>query len=331
MPLNKSALLRYRIIDACLTNGMRRYPTLEQIQEKIESELDMSISTSMINKDFKEMKNIYSAPILFDRTHKGYYYSEPDFSIKEFPLLEEEIAALDYSTALLHQLKGTKLFEQFESAINKVIEGYRISKIINKASDQIIQVEEPVKTTGGEWLTMLINAIVHKDLLRVDYQGFGREAKTHQLSAYLLKEYRNRWYVAGYSNRSENVLIMALDRIQSIAPATEGSYQPAGSFEPAAFFKYSFGITQIHDAIPQKIVLQFTAYQAPYVISQPLHPSQKIVDQNDEGLTISLELYITQELIMSILSYGKQVKVLEPASLAKEIQLTIKAMVENYQ
>jgi predicted DNA-binding transcriptional regulator YafY len=331
MPLNKSALLRYRIIDACLTNNMRLYPTLEQIQEKIESELDLSISTSMINKDFKEMKSIYSAPIQFDRTHKGYYYSEPDFSIKEFPLLEEEIAALDYSTALLHQLKGTKLFEQFESAINKVIEGYRISKIINKASDQIIQVEEPVKTTGGEWLTMLINAIVYKELLRVDYQGFGREAKTHQLSAYLLKEYRNRWYVAGYSNRSENVLIMALDRIQNIIPATEGSYHPAGIFEPAAFFKYSFGITQIHDAIPQKIVLQFTTYQAPYIISQPLHPSQKIESQNEEGLTISLELYITQELMMSILSYGKQVKVLEPSSLAKEIQSTIKAMAANYQ
>lgn len=331
MPLNKSALLRYRIIDACLTNSMRRYPTLDQIQEKIESELDMSISTSMINKDFKEMKNIYSAPIFFDRTHKGYYYSEPDFSIKEFPLLEEEIAALDYSTALLHQLKGTKLFEQFESAINKVIEGYRISKIINKSSSQIIQVEEPVKTIGGEWLTVLINSIVHKQLLSINYHGFGKEAKTHQLSAYLLKEYRNRWYVAGYSNRSENVLIMALDRIKSIVLANEGKYRPAGSFDSAAFFKYSFGITQVHDAIPERIRLLFTPYQSPYIISQPLHPSQRIIEQNESGLEISLELYITQELIMSILSFGKQVTVLEPASLANQIQSTIKEMAANYR
>jgi len=123
---------------------------------------------------------------------------------------------------------------------------------------------------------------------------------------------------------------MALDRIKCIAPANSGKYQPADSFDSAAFFKYSFGITQVHDAIPERIRLLFTPYQSPYIISQPLHPSQRIVAQTENGLEISLELYITQELIMSILSFGKQVTVLQPASLAKQIQSTIKEMAANY-
>lgn len=129
MPKNKSAVLRYRIIDGCLTNSMHPYPTLESIQQKIASQLDKPISISMLNKDLAAMKEIYGAPIAYHKQRGGYYYSEKNFSISEFPLTGEEIEALDFSTALLQQIRGTRIFQQFENAINKVIEGYRISKI----------------------------------------------------------------------------------------------------------------------------------------------------------------------------------------------------------
>jgi predicted DNA-binding transcriptional regulator YafY len=83
---------------------------MEYILEKIEEQLGTSISDSMFNKDIQAMKNEFDAPIKFDRSRKGYYYTEPDFSLKEFPLTHDEIEALDYSTALLHQLSGTKIF-----------------------------------------------------------------------------------------------------------------------------------------------------------------------------------------------------------------------------
>ena len=84
MPLNKSALLRYRVIDSCLTNRNNKYPTLQFIITKIEEALDGSISDSMLNKDLAAMKEIYDAPIHYDRYHKGYCYTEADFSIKTF-------------------------------------------------------------------------------------------------------------------------------------------------------------------------------------------------------------------------------------------------------
>jgi predicted DNA-binding transcriptional regulator YafY len=100
MPLNKNALLRFRIIDACLTNRQRPYPTMEQVIEKIEAQLGQSISDSLFTKDLQQMKTIYGAPIKYNRFHKGYYYDQEGFSIREFPLTHEEIEALDYSTAL---------------------------------------------------------------------------------------------------------------------------------------------------------------------------------------------------------------------------------------
>src|ERR1039458_5627504 len=127
MPVNKSAHLRYRIIDSCLTNKLRTYPTMEYIIAKIEEQIGTTLSNSMFTKDLEGMRQEYDAPIKYDRDRKGYHYNEPEFAIKEFPLTHDEIEALDFSTALFQQLKNTRMFEQFESAINKVIEGYRIS------------------------------------------------------------------------------------------------------------------------------------------------------------------------------------------------------------
>lgn len=330
MPINKNALLRYRIIDSCLTNPMRKYPTMEFILEKMESQLDESISDSQFSKDIQQMKRIYKAPIKFDRTHMGYYYTEPDFSIKEFPLTHEEIEALDYSTALLHQLKGTKMFQQFENAINKVIEGYRVSKFLGKSELQILQVEEPVKAGGSEWLEKILKAIVEKRVIKIAYKGYGKEEKIHGLSPYLLKEYRNRWYVIGFSDRSQKVLVFALDRINNLEQSEEKFFSEP-DFSPEEFFRYSFGITQLHETKPEKVLLSFTASQAAYILSQPLHASQKLIRQSDESVDVELDVYITTELKMAILSYGPEVKVLKPKSLQSEIEKTIRDMAAMYK
>lgn len=330
MPKNKSAVLRYRIIDGCLTNSMHPYPSLESIHQKVESQLEKAISISMLNKDLAAMKEMYGAPIVYHKQKGGYCYSEPDFSISEFPLTEEEREALDFSTALLQQIRGTRLFQQFENAINKVIEGYRISKIIGVSQKQFLQVEEPVKQPNSPYLEQLLQSIIHQQALDITYQGYGREPKLHHFSAHLIKEYRNCWYVVGYSDRSKNLLMFALDRIKNIA-SSDTPYLKVEGFDPDDFFRYSFGITQIHGAKPEKVLLQFTAYQAPFILNQPLHHSQKVLKQNEDVVEIEYHVYITTELVMTILSYGKEVKVLSPAILQDQIKKTVHEMAAQYQ
>jgi predicted DNA-binding transcriptional regulator YafY len=329
MPVNKSALLRYRIIDSCLTNRQRMYPTMDDIISKIESQLETTLSASMFTKDIKSMRKMYSAPIQYNRLRKGYCYTEDGFSINSFPLSHEEIDALDFSTALLQQLKHTRIFHHFQTAINKVIDGYRISKELGKSETQLLQVEEPVKDEGGQWLEIILQAITKRKCLEVIYHGFGRPEKVHIFSPYLLKEYRNRWYTVGYSAAAKNILVLALDRITTIHTCKE-QYIVDNDFSPASFFRYSFGITQVHEAKAEKVELLFTPLQAPYILSQPLHHSQQVIANDDKGLRVKLEVYITQELLMTILSYAGNVKVLAPKKLVKQVKEEIAGMSKQY-
>ena len=115
MPINKNAAFRYRIIDACLRNSMRKYPTIEVLKEIIMEAMNIeSLSDSQINKDIRAMKDIYNAPIENHKIYGGYYYTEDDFSINSFPLTQDEIRVLDLSTSILKQIKYSGYFQQFE-------------------------------------------------------------------------------------------------------------------------------------------------------------------------------------------------------------------------
>jgi 5'(3')-deoxyribonucleotidase len=55
------------------------------------------------------------------------------------------------------------------------------------------------------------------------------------------------------------------------------------------------------------------------VKSLPLHPTQKIITENQEGLTIELFVVPNYELVQHILMHHAFVKVIEPEWLAQEV------------
>jgi len=328
MPLNKDAYLRYRLIDQCLTNKQHKFPTKEYILSKIE-EVIGRISVSSLEKDIGKMKELFDAPIYFDRARKGYCYTQEDFSLNGIPLTHDEITALDFSTSVLQVLKHTPLFKNFEGAIEKVISGYRVGKILGKSDEELIQVESPLGNSGVQWIERMYQAIIEKQVVEISYRGFDKDPSVHLYSPFLLKEYRNRWYGVGYSNKHEKTIVLALDRIKSITDTKE-KYFSNPDFDPKEYFKYSFGVTQMHEKKPETVVLSFQHLQANYVLSQPLHYSQKVIAESDTEVRVELLVYITQELKMTILSFGSGVKVIAPAKLIEEIKHQVALMKKLY-
>lgn len=123
---------------------------------------------------------------------------------------------------------------------------------------------------------------------------------------------------------------MSLDRMKTIETC-DILYTSPGDFNPADFFKYSFGITQVHGAKAEKIVLSFTPAQAQYILAQPMHHSQAVMLENAEEMRIQMEVYITQELIMAVLSYGAKGTVLKPAHFRKRIKDLATEMSAHYK
>lgn len=62
-----------------------------------------------------------------------------------------------------------------------------------------------------------------------------------------------------------------------------------------------------------------------------MHHSQKIIKDNDRQLIVELAIAITYDFVQEILHFGKEVNVLQPLSLAKEIVKISEAVVKKYK
>lgn len=330
MPHIKNALIRYRIIDKCVRNKYKPFPTKRDLREACEESLFGSVDgehicDSTIEKDMFAMKMEHDAPIKYSSLERGYFYEDPDFSINDIPLTEDEFGAIAFAAKTLMQFRDVEMFQQFGSAIDKIVDRIAISKEEN--AEQFIQFEPTASDGGNEHLTPLLGAIKEKIWITFDYASFvSGELKPRKVIPLLLKQYRNRWYLISFDESKKDYITYALDRIEDLNVSTERANQPI-DFNPDNYFKYAMGITSGNKS-PEIVHLEVSIVAAKYLDSLPIHSSQKVIEMNDDNFIFSLEVNISEELIREILSYGGEIKVLQPESLKTEIVIRAKRIVK---
>lgn len=328
MPATKEAFIRYRIIDRMLRNKYKPFPTMLQLVEEMEDKLGKTFSESTIQKDIKAMKEDellgYKAPINYSKLHRGYYYEDPAFSITEIPLSEQDIASLEFAAMVLQQFKDIKLFSEFGSAVDKIFNAVNFSTLLSENDvESAIQFEKVPHYKGSNWIGTLLTNINNREVITIEYQKFeDKTSNSRVLHPYLLKEYRNRWYLIGMTETDGAIKTFALDRILEVLKA-DIKFRFHGNFSAEDYFKYAYGITTF-EGKPQKVQLWVSPFSAGYVKTQPLHATQKILKDNKDGLQVEISVGVTTELIMDILSFGSNIKVLSPNSLQEAVVQKIK-------
>lgn len=322
MPHIKNALIRYRIIDKCLRNKYAPFPSKRDLREACEEALfggagGEHICDSTIEKDMYAMKMEHDAPIRYSKREGGYYYEDPDFTIDDIPLTDDDREALGFAVKTLMQFKDVSLFQQFGSAIDKIAD--RIALSTESDADQYIQFESVGSDGGSEFLPPLLEAIKRNNLVAFDYASFvSGELKPRKVLPLLLKQYRNRWYLITWDLSRTDYITYALDRMEDLDILKESKPRPA-DFNPDNYFKHSIGITSGNDD-PSDVVLRVNTVAAKYLDSLPLHASQRVREVNDDHFIFSLKVNISEELIREILSYGGEIQVVSPKSLSSEIR-----------
>jgi len=122
-----------------------------------------------------------------------------------------------------------------------------------------------------------------------------------------LKEYRYRWYLFARDTYDERIKTYALDCFVDLQ-ITNTHFQKDTDFDITEYLRYCFGVIVPEDEKSQEITLSFEPFQGKYIKLLPLHHSQKILIGSEDELRISLQLYLTHDFIMKLLSLGDTVK-----------------------
>ena len=334
MPKNKSAVIRYRIIDQMITDKRKPFPDLDQMADKCSQILGVDISKSTIEKDIRAMREKapkgYNAPIMYSKIEKGYVYTEVGFSIAELNLDEDEWVSLHFAAQLLYQYKDVSIFKNFKNAIERLNARFGLGIDGNeKLIDELVQFEKSVDTKGMDWIELIYKAIKNKQSFNFTYNNiYKKEKKEHHLIPYLLKEHRNRWYVIGWCLTKGKYLTYALDRISNI-DLIHNILKRRSDFNPVSFFQHSTGIMESNTK-PEEILLTIKKPISDLVLLEPLHQTQKLILEKNDRVQISLKVLVNEEFIFKLLGFGSFCIIDKPLSLRKAIKKTIQDMSVNY-
>lgn len=342
MPKTTNAQLRYFEIDKCLQNQYHMPSTsshdahlgcwtLEELAEAVSDALyeinrrDEGIAIRTIRDDIASLrKGIMGKHAPIENVKGvGYRYEDPTFKLTENPLKEDDLNKLKEALNILRQFKGFKYFEDLE-----VITGNLESKIA-QTELPLVQVDVCPGAQGLEHISVIRESMKEKHPVKLFYKPFDKPEVKTLFHPYILKEYNNRWFVYGYSDVFLQSGVYALDRIVDLELKYLEKFKEGNPEIIANYFDNIIGVTNEGGPV-EEIVFTVRESRCKYVDSKPFHETQRVVRRNKTVTRYTMQLRINNELIAAFLSFGPDLCVEKPESLAKKISTLTSEMFHNY-
>lgn len=335
MPVNRNALIRYKTIDTCLRNKYRQW-TLEDLIDACSDALyeyegiDKGISKRTVQMDIQMMRSEklgYNAPIVvYD--NKYYKYEDEDYSITNTPLSKQDLKTMSEAVEVLRQFKGFSYFSGMGDIVSRLEDHVTSAK---EKTIPVIDFEKNESLKGLDYLDTIYHAIVNKQVLNLKYRSFkAQSANTFLFYPYLLKEYRNRWFVFG--RRKGNLINLALDRIHNIEIVEKEKFVENDLFDPQTFFEDLVGVTKNIGMKTETVHFWVNKENAPYVQTKPFHKSQQLIESQEDGSMIfEIKVVVNQELQREFFGYADTIKILSPQSLVDFMGWKFRLAKERYQ
>ena len=337
MPVNRNALIRYKTIDNCLRRRHVKW-TLDDLINACSDALyeytgvDKVISRRTIQLDIQMMRSGSlgsPAPIeVYD--NKYYRYSDPDYSITDSPLTDEDLKLMGESIEMLRQFGGFSAFSGMEDVLGRLED--HVTAMRHKRKP-VILLEKNESLKGLKFIDPLYKAILAKKPVKIIYKSFkARDMQRFIFSPFFLKEFRNRWFVYGWKKGAGMLYNLALDRIHEMGAAPEETYQENNVIDPDTFFDNLIGVTKNINDKAHRVRFWAAPAQVPYIETKPLHKSQFVVQRNEDGSAIfQMEVVLNYELEKDLLGFGEGVRVLSPRLLVHNMSKRLTQAARNYQ
>lgn len=296
----------------------------EKLQDRYEDE---QVSKRTLRYDievFRDEVNGFGAPL--PRKHT-YRYSDPNFSISKKPLLEYENYLIDAAQVLLERFENDPKYEKLAETLLTFQDEDEQSDELNKT----LYFDHNDDYIGFKYLRPFYHYIRRKTVLKITYQGYGREdERTYEFHPHILKQYNKRWFVFGLNSDENNSKwsIPLDDRLVKIEESENQVYIKS-DVDWRSHFNTMIGVVRPNEAIA-RVVLKFYNGRKSYFTSKPFHPAHEDFFEEEKKDWVWFDSIINRELVQQILQYGPDVEVLEPPELRQEVAEKVKELSKRY-
>jgi predicted DNA-binding transcriptional regulator YafY len=297
-----SAMERIYRIDQLLA-GRKAVPRAE-LQEKL------GVSWATLKRDLAYMKDRLHAPIVFDRDLGGYRFEKkgqrigPQYELPGLWFSAEEIHAL---LTMQHLLANLDTGGPLGSADNPAEE---VKKRIR------------IETVGARHFHLshfqaVGSALLRRKRMLIRYHARGTDQETErEISPQRLIYYRDNWYLDAWCHLREDLRAFSLDAIRA-ADILEKKAKEVSEKRLDQVLGSGYGIFSGDNVT--WATLRFTPERARWVAAEKWHPDQVGRVLEDGGYELKVPYTDDRELMMDILKFGSDCRVLAPGELRMRV------------
>ena len=307
----RQQLERILEIDRRIRAGLHPHP--DRLAEEWE------VSRRVLFKDRDFLISRLNAPLVFDKVHRGWTYSDSAWSLPSVMVTEGELLALVLGIECARRYAGTALEVSLRSAVAKITK--TLSGPISVNLDAIRQgfsVSPPAALSADEkTLTTLLRAIKERKLVGMIYFAASRRQESErQVQPVHLLNREGDWYLIAFDQARKDYRYFHVGRIRRLKVLGR-ALRARPRTEVEAWLSQSFQV--LTGDRPVEVAIRFDAEQSPYVRDRIWHESQRVEEQSDGGAIIRFKTAGLIGVRRWVLQYGPHAEVLEPKSLKDEV------------
>jgi hypothetical protein len=333
MPTNRHAQIRYTVLDRCFSNFSRYYTYQDLLKEVNKTLLELGtegIQLRQLQYDIAHMKSsagygIELNPNLKLNNKRVFRYKDRNFSLANHPLIQNETEQLETFLTIMSRYKYREDFKWLEELMPRMELAFNL---VNGNGAGAISYEENIHLKGKDYLGILFNLIIKKQVIEIQYQPYHKDPEVFIVHPYHLKQFNNRWFLFCYNQKYKDISNYPLDRIISIKE-TSLNFKPS-TVNWSDYFEDIIGVTKPINQSLKTIILRFSKERIFYVLTKPLHGSQRLDKTDPSGCTIKIEVIPNPELYQMLLTFGDDVEVLAPHEIRLNLKNTITKMKKMY-
>jgi predicted DNA-binding transcriptional regulator YafY len=230
MPASKNTLSRYQVINTCFLTKTKKYWSQEELLRKLE-ENDLIICSRTLRADMEAMrfddKLGYHAPIEYCSLHKGYYYTNPEYSINQISLNNEEVYTLLAAIDMIKPYSNISVFRDFQSIVTKVVHQTNGKMLPGKPFVPEIENVCHLPQATNDLINYFLEAIRKKEVIKIllDDTGLCQEDRELLFHPYTLSTDHEHWYIIGLRDSDHIHTFLQLDWITNVV-STDRPYIP---------------------------------------------------------------------------------------------------------
>jgi predicted DNA-binding transcriptional regulator YafY len=316
-------LERLLFIDAAIRAGT--YPTISSFIERFE------VSERTVRGDLAFMRERLNAPLKYDRTRNGYYYTDATWVLPTMFATEGELLAFFLSVELTRRYLGTS----FEAPLRKAAAALTTSLPDKVQLDMNLLAQhytfQPGATASSdpELLVALHEALHEQWRVQITYFTASRgERNQRVIEPYHLYNVRGEWQIIAFDHLRQQFRHFAVSRIEQWQLLKTERFVRDPDFSTESYLAQGF--LAEHGDAPVEVQIWFDEYQARYMRGKQWHPSQSIEEHDDGSLTLTFRTGALAEVRRWVMAFGNHAEVKRPASLRAEVAAEAAAMVARY-